>query len=855
MIFYIYKYLTLLIFFLLVQSTFFFMTSSWGMAIEEEKKLPSIQSQSTFCLRDGLEAFENEQFEKAAEIFTQLHAFGAMVPVKYLEHMKVKLPEPFAPIPEAGLKLSEEFLKASLAYIEYKKHNNKKNLQKIATYILNGNTHALSLMKTLYNKDTKILNTIKTVKNFKKCTSINDIQKSFKPYHTNSICFWNCLDQDTLCTFYESIRTDQWKKAARRFDIECQKGNHMGQIALDLMSQYPEQKLFWAHVALENGRLAACDTLADTFTTYYLERPENELLSFSRYYVSKLFENELENELFGIHGDIYYREGKAIKARLYYHRAIRLVTQAEYNYGLMLHEGDGGEQNTKEGLRHIEEAAKRGLLSAQLSIATAYHEGENTEQDDEKARYYFKLAAYNEFLTAEFNYGTRRTCGNGGEQYIQASSTAAFNYGNMCLDGKGGEKDIQEAYRFIKRAADLNLVHAQSLYASMCNEGIGAEPDYIEARKYLKMSADNGDVAGMHDYASFCVSGKGGPIENEEAFRYFEKAEAKGMTSTDSLFWCGYLCFSGFGPNKNLIKARDYYKRSAEKGYSRTQRYSAMAHYACMCFKGEGGPKDLAEAKKYWQIAAKGGDARAMYILYRLSYEGSPQSSPIETHQGCVETKEVERSSEEKNTNVVIPFPFLPSEEDDSDEEKNLAVPVAQPDDVDKATEQDIKEELAQELNHCAQVNTKEIMELREKKQAQKEAATRTQHTLTARRQDINPDSFTIEILPPSREKSEVDYKTLSFVKTLFGQGDVKINTFSNTAAKQAFADLGCSVVSKEGENSTQVSFITENNRVITLKYHNPHGHGDDNLYDALKRYLKRFLISINKTPETLQVK
>jgi hypothetical protein len=165
------------------------------------------------------------------------------------------------------------------------------------------------------------------------------------------------------------------------------------------------------------------------------------------------------------------------------------------------------------------------------------------------------------------------------------------------------------------------------------------------------------------------------------------------------------------------------------------------------------------------------------------------------------------------------------------------------------------EEKLKLELDQYDQLNAIEHMELKEKKQAQKEAAARTQHTLTVKGRDIDPEFLTIEMPALSPQKSDVDYETLSLVKTIFGQGDVKISTFSNTAAKQAFADLGCSVGNKEGENSTQVTFTTENNRVITLKYHNPHGHGDNTLYDALRHYLKRFLVSIKKTPETLQVR
>jgi hypothetical protein len=95
--------------------------------------------------------------------------------------------------------------------------------------------------------------------------------------------------------------------------------------------------------------------------------------------------------------------------------------------------------------------------------------------------------------------------------------------------------------------------------------------------------------------------------------------------------------------------------------------------------------------------------------------------------------------------------------------------------------------------------------------------------------------------------KYKVKPATLEFVETIFGVGAQRINAFSVQEARQAFADLGCEVSNKKGENSTTIKFFIEDKGVMKFQFHNPHGQGNS-LYDALKPYMKRFLESINSS-------
>jgi hypothetical protein len=189
---------------------------------------------------------------------------------------------------------------------------------------------------------------------------------------------------------------------------------------------------------------------------------------------------------------------------------------------------------------------------------------------------------------------------------------------------------------------------------------------------------------------------------------------------------------------------------------------------------------------------------------------------------------------------------------------------------------------LSDELLTYKNINMKQNLEFRAKKKAQKEekkrcqeeAAQQTRITLKLNNGQsknlANPGEARIRL------KRKVSYRAMQFIKAIYGQG-VKINTFSNEEARKIFAELGCGVANKKGKNTTILSFkptilsfILENGQEIEMEYqaqttedtecreqktqyHNPHGHGDNNLSQALQPHLKRYFRAISITLDTVE--
>ncbi|MBA3813527.1 MAG: sel1 repeat family protein [Alphaproteobacteria bacterium] len=419
---------------------------------------------------------------------------------------------------------------------------------------------------------------------------------------------------------------------------------------------------------------------------------------------------------------------------------------------------------------------------------------------------------------------------------------AQHNYAHMLYNGEGGERDLDEARTYYKLAGDQGDNDAQFCYAAMLYNGKGGAQDLGEARKYYKLSADQGDAEAQLQYALMLYKGEGGVQHLNEARKYQKFAADQGNASAQ--FNYAYMLYNGEGGEQDLDETSRYAKMAADQGDKDAQYY-----YALMLYDGEGGTKDLDEGLKYFKMAVNQGSPQAIMLLNDLS--SLKNNSPSDLSDKDVIAVEQDLEADMKIT--LAPLEEMPEETA-------------------------LKQELHQLNQENEQAYAKSRIEKQSIRRAKREAALRTRHTLTVKKKDYietckNP---LIKMpLPGHKNKAVVQHETLEFVKAIFGQG--KINTYSNKDAQKAFADLGCKVENKKGENSTSLSFSTtslsfdlEGNRNMALdyqaiegheekeeksKYHNPHAHGDNNLYNALKPHLKRFLNSINKTPETLQVK
>ena len=843
--------------------------------------------QNKLSLSSALESFEMGDDKTAILMFKSLAKAGAIVCVKYLEYLKEESPSSFEPIPEAGLKLSQDFLKASLSYRTYlTAKKGKKPLQDLGLMGLNGNVHALSLLKKLHEEDKNIFNLLPKNNWLKKIKTPDDIFQKFTLSSKGPVLFWDCLDPNHLSFLCKNLKDSEISKSLRTFQVNYQKAPHLiGQIALSVAKLYPDQG-FWPYLAVENGMNEGCEKLL-SFCLAQMAAPTTIGKSVST--------QNNKREFFW-----YY----------FSHTNIEAIPICEY----------GGcfkeKQAWDDARKCFKIAADRGNAEAQCIYAAFLHDRIKDKEALVEARNYYKKAAEAGYARAQYLYADMLANGKGGDIALdkarifyemsanQGNAWAAYDLGCMLLSEEGGKKDINQAIHYLKLSADQGNTYACFAYAWQRDRGDNEIRDPFEARKYYTLAADKGNSKAQRNLSQMILDERGGKKDLNQALHYLKLAADQGKV--DAQYGYAWLRNNGESNIRDSFEARKYYKLAADRGNP-----EAQCNLAFMYYKGQGGLQDMVEAANYLKLSAAQGCPNAQFSYANFFCKDEKEAQryyKMAAEQGFIRAimrldslnkaniqKAVRSEVATEDTDIKITLPPL-EELDDSSSEEELS-PKAMPQCIDhkegkkipdieiKKTEllsqaEKVTEEqlLAQELQQCEQKNAKHYAESRVKKQlikqkqAKKDAAARTRHTLIVKKEDYdvtnNNIGAKIEICE-ERKKSKVSHETMNFVKAIFGQG-TKICTFSNTDAQKAFAELGCKVGNKKGENSTTLSFDLGQERRMELayqepnnqdmkeqkvKYHNPHGHGDDNLYNALKPHLKRFLTFIHKTPETLRVK
>lgn len=786
-------------------------------------------SRREYNLTNTLDLFETGQWKEAYKGFKRISEAGGIVGSAYMAYMEEKgYVDPsivhghfvVEAIPEVGQDLSRSYLRASLAYMEPEVATRVKQL---ASLVLNHNAHAVSLMYKLCADEQNAFPSLLKIGQFKKYKSPEELFKNFKSDTKPVIC-WNCLDPNYLVYLHKNGNQSPLAKEFTPIELKYFAENYekkphlLGKIAQTLATERGmKQPLFWAHLALENGLGNLCGQLGKLFydqsravkansaqhkklqrnqatTSVSLSSEQRVCLELSRYYAYKVQENDL------------------LKSEE--------VFQLIQHYGGAYGRGTYGKPDTRKSFLFDQKAADLGSSASQYDVAVKFRDGKGVEKDSRKALHYFKLAAAQNNRDAQFNLGVMYSNGDGIEPDIEQ----ALHYFKLAEDNKDSEAKQERIKLLFKAKKDLESLRGYADQGNLDAQIKCADWLYEKGNNSQNSEKSNGHMAESH--------------------HYFKLAAAQ----NDKHALCNYasMLYCGIGGAQDLPKARENYKGAADQGIAWAQH-----NYAVMMYLGEGGDQDSKVAEEYYQKAANQGFIGAIIALQSIKDKAS---------QDEIDIKGIPISDE--NMEIVLPALQMDDEDDSVHEETlspiNFVTPVQEksPEEFPSfeiESTDSLKTKELDEINLLVEKHQQEIAELRAKKQDQKRFAELSKQTLKMKREDYEQTKqLTVKRTQTTTKKSNVAYGTLEFVKTIFGMGDQKINAFSIQAARQAFADLGCEVSNKKGENSTKLKFNLDSGRVMKFKFHNPHGQGDD-LYDALKPYMRRFLESINKTPDTLR--
>jgi len=173
-----------------------------------------------------------------------------------------------------------------------------------------------------------------------------------------------------------------------------------------------------------------------------------------------------------------YNAGNLVAARSEFRRAAQKGSRlAQFNFAMMLLNGEGGPVDVPEGKKWLRRAADANMTHAQYVYGKMYDDGQFVEKDPAEAHRWFLRAA---------NQG-----------HVQAELALA----NQFLDGRRTTRDNTQAFTWYKKAAQGGDMTAQYVAGSFYERGgDGVERNLNVARAYYAAAAAQGDPAAKLKY-------------------------------------------------------------------------------------------------------------------------------------------------------------------------------------------------------------------------------------------------------------------------------------------------------------------------------------------------------------------
>ena len=154
-------------------------------------------------------------------------------------------------------------------------------------------------------------------------------------------------------------------------------------------------------------------------------------------------------------------------------------------------------------------------------------------------------------------------------QALSGDRASQLALGQMFLEGIGCECDAAEARYWFQHAAHQGESLAMNMLGRCLENGWGGVVDHALAAVWYRESAEHGSEWGMYNYAHALANGRGVSADRAAAFHWFTRAAEAGHGR--AMHFLGQYHEHGWETEPNAERARELYRRSAEKGDYRGQ--------------------------------------------------------------------------------------------------------------------------------------------------------------------------------------------------------------------------------------------------------------------------------------------
>lgn len=157
--------------------------------------------------------------------------------------------------------------------------------------------------------------------------------------------------------------------------------------------------------------------------------------------------------------------------------------------------------------------AKRGDSNAQYELGMIYHEGRGVAKDLSRAAWWWRKAAEQGHIKAQYNLGVLYYKGNGVRQDVakavmwwrkaaeRGHPEAQYNLGLVYSSGRGVPVDYREAAKWYRMAAVQGGEKAQYNLGVLYAKGEAFPADYVQAHAWFSIAAADTPPGKLHDKA------------------------------------------------------------------------------------------------------------------------------------------------------------------------------------------------------------------------------------------------------------------------------------------------------------------------------------------------------------------
>lgn len=244
---------------------------------------------------------------------------------------------------------------------------------------------------------------------------------------------------------------------------------------------------------------------------------------------------------------------------------------AEYMLGKCYYSGKGTKLNYSMAVELFNEAAKYNHAEAKLYLGECYYHGNGIERDIERAFKLYKQSDKDVSLVKSTEYAgycKKREHFNECRKLAEKGNIEAqYGLGKLYYDGDYYDciarcDSNKEAAKWYKKAAESGYMDAQYAFAECCRNGYGTGVDTAEAVKWYEKALHQGKELNA-EILCFIGSYYYNNCNYTEAIKWLKAAEFENDIAQYLLGRCYY---DGNGVNKDHIKAKYYYEKSANNG-------------------------------------------------------------------------------------------------------------------------------------------------------------------------------------------------------------------------------------------------------------------------------------------------